>query len=255
MKRITKRITFLLTVILFVAGALLSSCSVRQEIYLENDGSGVTLVGIDLSEMLVEYFTELMELGTGGRQAPVFDLGKMRATFADIPDISLVEANTMDRGKLATMIQYQDIQSIFHEHVGESVREAASFEKQNKRYTLQLYLDRANYGAIVDRMIQLASLEEQRDYISGLLQPGDEETILGIYEYAFAEYTGEKTVREIIEQSEVVVDVYVRGEIVEHSGGEPIPGKNEYQQGLRYTIPLLEILTLEEPLTYSLVFR
>ncbi len=233
-----------------------SSCSVRQEIYMAEDGSGTTSVDLELSPMLVRYLDDLIHFTGGDPTATeLFDIEEMYRVFSEIPELKLHHAVSPERSRLSTIVGFVEINQVFLEQVGPDVEEAARLEQEGDVRTLFLYLDRENYRQIVGRVLRLSSLDDYSTYMSGLLEPDSREIILEIYRYAFEEYAKEKSVQQVLEQSEVVFDVYINGRIVHRTGGTVIEGKNGFDTGVRYAIPLLDILTLEEPIRYSLSFR
>lgn len=243
--------------IIFLSAALgFSSCSVRQEIYMAEDGSGTTSVGLELSPMLVRYLDDLIDFtGQDPTATELFDIEEMYRVFSDIPELELLQADSSERSRLSTVVRFVSINQVFLEQVGPDVEEAARLDRGGEVTTLFLYLDRDNYRQIVDRVLRLSSLDDYSAYMSGLLEPDSKELILEIYRYAFEEYVKEKSVQQVLEHSKVVFDVYINGKIVHRTGGTVIEGKNGFDTGVRYEIPLLDILTLEEPIRYTLGFR
>lgn len=223
---------------------------------MAEDGSGTTSVDLELSPMLVRYLDDLIYFTGGDPTATeLFDIEEMFRVFSEIPELKLHNADSPERSRLSTIVGFVEINQVFLEQVGPDVEEAARLEQEGDVRTLFLYLDRENYRQIVDRVLRLSSLDEYSTYMSGLLEPDSREIILEIYRYAFEEYAKEKSVQQVLEQSEVVFDVYINGRIVHRTGGTVIEGKNGFDTGVRYVIPLLDILTLEEPIRYSLSFR
>jgi hypothetical protein len=251
-----KQYQALLSSIFLSAALAFSSCSVQQEIYMAEDGSGTTSVDLELSPMLVRYLDDLIDFtGQDPTATELFDIEEMHRVFAEIPELELLRAAASERSRLSTVVRFESINQVFLEQVGPDVEEAARIEREGEVTTLFLYLDRDNYRQIVERVLRLSSLDDYSTYMSGLLEPDSKELILEIYRYAFEEYAKEKTVQQVLEQSKVVFDVYINGKIVRRTGGTVIEGKNGFDTGVRYEIPLLDILTLEEPVRYSLSFR
>lgn len=257
---------FLLCLVIF-----LSSCTVRQELFLDQDGSGETTVHIGLTSMLERYLTDLAELSgqTGGNIA-VFHIPAIKEAFSAFPELTLENAQIPEDDELLVTVEFTDVKEVFNpvdvEQAdfgggspgsvdGKTVRNVIDVSSDARLQTVTLFIDRSNYRRIIDRVFQLGSLEPYLPYFEGLLRPGPKEVMLDIYEYAFEQYTPEKPVEEILEHSFIVLDVYVQGTITEHNGGRTIQGEPPYTRGIRYTIPLFDMLTLEHPITYTISYR
>jgi hypothetical protein len=100
------------------------------------------------------------------------------------------------------------------------------------------------------RFLTLAALEDYQEYVTALLEPGPREVILDMYRYAFEDYLEEgRTVQEMLEESTVELIVDPRGDITAQTGGRLTGG------AAVFTLPLIEILTMEEPFSYRVRFR
>lgn len=235
----------------------LLSCSVHQQLYVRQEGTGVLNMRIDLSPMLVDYLTDLAEIrGGGAGEVRLFDVGGIKETIDGMPDLTLLSAQTQEdeEGVLITSVLFNNIKQAFHENLGNDIKPAGRLVDQGEQKILELYLDRDNYSKIVERFITLSSLDEFGPYVTALLEPGPEETIVEMYEYAFEEYTEGKTVKQQIEGSRITLDVYIDGEIADYSAGKKLDGIDHFPSGIRLAIPLIEILTLDRPLRYSIPF-
>lgn len=229
------------------------SCTVRQQVELGREGSGTAEVDVDLHPMVVRYITDLIVFSGGPKPDSIFDPEAIRAAFDTIHDLTLRDLEITGPGSLRIGLSFSDVQAVFTSQMGTEVVPVASASRKGSASETVLYLDRDNYGAIVARVLVLSGMIEFQDYLTGLLEPGPEEVILDMYEYAFEEYTEGKSVRELLEESEIVLEFAVPNRIISHRGGEiPETGGGDR---IRYTVPLLDILTLDEPISYSFDYR
>ncbi len=230
-----------------------ASCTVRQQVELGREGSGTAEIEVELHQMAVQYINDLIVFSGGPEPDSIFDPEAIRAAFDTIPDLTLRHLEITGSGSLRIGLTFSDVRAVFTSQVGEGVVPVARASRKGKTSEAGLYLDRDNYGAIVARVLVLSGMIAFEDYLTGLLEPGPEEVILDMYEYAFEEYTEGKSVRDVLEESEIVLEFAVPNRIISHRGGE-IP-ETGGDARIRYTVPLLDILTLDEPISYSFDYR
>ena len=70
-----------------------------------------------------------------------------------------------------------------------------------------------------------------------------------MYEYAFEDYLQGESAEKLLRSSEIVLRFTAPGEILGHRGGRV------EKRSITYRIPLLDILTLDEPLYYHFLYR
>ena len=230
-----------------------ASCTVRQQIELDREGGGSAGVEVELHPMTVRYITDLIVFSGGTEPESIFDPASIEAAFNSIPELTLRDLEITGPGSLRLDLDFSNIETFFTSQVGGDVSPAAKVVRKKSASKAFLYLDRDNYAAIVARVLVLSGMIAFEDYLTGLLEPGPEEVILDMYEYAFEEYAGVKSVREVIEESEIVIEFAVPNRIISHRGGE-IP-ETGGDARIRYTVPLLDILTLDELISYSFDYR
>ena len=233
---------------------LTASCTVRQQIELDREGGGSAGVEVELHSMVVRYITDLIVFSGGPEPESIFDPAAIEAAFNSIPELTLRDLEITGPGSLRLDLDFSNIETFFTSQVGADVSPAARVVRKKSASEAFLYLDRDNYAAIVARVLVLSGMIAFEDYLTGLLEPGPEEVILDMYEYAFEEYAGEKSVREVIAESKIVLEFVAPKEIISHRGGK-LPGEGGPDGRVLFLLPLLDILTLDEPITYSFLFR
>lgn len=243
-----KRLYLLLTVCALFIGLFCGSCSVRQDVLLGEAGQGTAEIRIALQPVLVRYFTDLLNFA-GEEGAPIFDEYAIRRAFRTVPELKLQDVEVPSRGELFLRLTFSDIEQVFFRQIGSDVTPAVTLTPAQEGWKTSLYLNTENYGEIVNRMMQLTGMSAFEDYLAGLLEPGPEEVIIDMYEYAFEDYLEGESVQELLKNSEIVMDFTAPREILGARGGK-MSGR-----GIRYVIPLLEILTLDEPLYYHFIYR
>lgn len=232
-------------VIFFIAG----SCSVSQDVLLQQGGRGTADIEIVLQPVLVRYFSDLLEFAGEGDSHSIFDEKAIRSSFASIPELELQDVKVVSKGELHLKVAFRDIKTAFFRQVGSEVEPAVEVFRGNEGWETSLYLDTENYGRIVDRMLILTGMAAFEDYLTGLLEPGPEEVIVDMYEYAFEDYLRGESVENLLEKSEILLAFTVPEEILGHRGGRA--GK----RSITYSIPLLDILTLDKPIYYHFLYR
>jgi len=225
------------------------SCSVRQDVELTRQGSGTADISIELNPMLTRYFTDLMEFAGDENSETIFDTAAIRGAFREIPELDLIDVHAPSKGELYLRIAFTDIEQAFFRQIGTDVIPAAEVTQYGNNVKTNLYLDTENYNKIVERILVLTGMVVFDDYLTALLEPGPEEVILDIYEYAFEDYAVEDSVETVLRQSDIIVKFTVPEMIGDHRGGK-VEGRS-----ITYTVPLFDILTLDDPIFYNFIYH
>ncbi len=234
-------------VVTFIVFSMVLSCSVEQDVSLDREGAGTADITIALKPVLIRYFTDLLEFA-GEEEAPIFDVYAIRQAFSSIPELELRNVEIPSRGTLHLEIAFSDIEQAFFRQIGTDVPSAVTLSPVQSGWKTGLYLDLENYKKILSRMLVLTGMITFEDYLTGLLEPGPEDVIVDMYEYAFEDYLQGESVKEILQDSAMVLSCTGPREVLGARGGE-IEGKT-----ITYSIPLLDILTLDKPMYYHFIY-
>jgi hypothetical protein len=233
----------------------LPGCTVRQDISLNRDGSGTAELTIGLKPMLVGYFQDLMEFAGADPGSDVFDADAVREAFADIPELTLNSAEILDTGTLRLDIAFTDIEKAFYSQVGADVPPAVRIAREPGGTEASFYYGVKNHDRIIERVLEITGLALFNDYLFGLLTPGPAEEILDMYEFVFEEYSGSRSVEKIMRESEIVLTFSPPSRITPLDGkssysGTPVPGGK-----VRYVLPVLDLLTLTNDISFSFLYN
>ena len=234
-----------LVVAVIVVIALLGACSVRQELTLRQDGSGEALVTVDVHPLMLSYVNDLFTALTGvAEEHPVFDVDQIAATFEQRREIDLVRVERLDRGRLEMVMRFADINAAFAE---EGSADVVSFTRQGANRELVVRLDRQ----AVNRFLGFAP-PESAAMTQFLFPPADGSVSAAEYReelaWALEEYADRAEVLRVLDAAAIEVVVRPTGRIVRQTGGVIRDG------AVIFSIPILEVLTLDRSRTYSVVF-
>lgn len=227
---------------------LILGCSVRQEVSLDLSGGGEVAGEIVLHPVLTSYLEDL-SMAMGGEvegALPLFDLPGIRSAFAENEGIELESLSSPRREVLRFALQFDDLNTPF-EALPPVERNIFEFRREGERRSLHMALNRENFSQIsayfpvMDEAV-LAYFLPQGD------QPVSEELYKDDLSYALEDYLGGDSLEEILDTSSIRIAVGFDGTLVEQRGGR-VDGER-----VVFSIPLLKILLLNEPLEYSLTF-
>ncbi len=230
---------------------LLAGCSMRQQITVNPNGSGTADIHVTLGTLVVQYMDDILgSLGAGGssKQPPLFDLGQIRSAFAGLPGVKLTGLAAPTRSSLRLSLSFSDINAVFPTSTSGSPA-PLQFTDHSGLKTLRFLLSQATWPAVaalppLQNDPLLASLGPQGG------QHSTEADYLNLMEYAFADYASKEKVKEAITQAEVDITVDVKGTIVGHTGGVV-----QNKSSISFHVPLIKLVTLEQPIELSVSFR
>ncbi|MGM0675354.1 MAG: hypothetical protein ACQETQ_11715 [Spirochaetota bacterium] len=221
----------------------LLGCTVREDITVSVDGSGTTEVDIALDEVFIRYLRDLSgSVGGEEEELRIFDVEEIRRRFAERPGIEVLELSRGDPGELSLSLAFDDVAGL----ISEEETRFLSVEQGGDTSRLEITASRE----AVEEALTYSPLEGSS--VSQMLMPPED---MGSEEYteyllwALEEYDDADTLRNKIESASIALHVEVDGEIVSQSGGR------RDGETVRFEIPLVELLTLEEPERYAVEFR
>ena len=228
-----------------VASLAFVSCSVREEVIINADGSGEAFLEVHLDPILISYYSDLMMAMTGATgDLPIFNLDQIRSAFAERPDITLVDAQSPERGTLALAVSFNDIAAAFS---AEGEPDVLSFTRSGDRRELAIRLNRDT----VNRFLRFAP-PESNTITQFLFPPPDGSVSPEEYRdelaWALEEYASADEVVRILDAATIVVVVHPQGRLISQSGGTIEDASAVFR------IPVLELLTLPREREYRVTF-
>ena len=224
---------------------LVAGCSVREDVLLNANGSGEATLSVNLHPIMIDYMNDLMMAMTGVEgEYPIFDLEQIAASFAEREGVELVAVERVERGTLLMEIRFDDINELF---VRENAEDILRFERVGPRRELSFTLNRE----AVQRFLAFAP-EDSMTMAQFLFPPADGSVSREEYRdemaWALEEYDDRAAVERVLDAAAIDVRITPVGRIVAQDGGR-IEGA-----AVVFSISVLELLTLGEDRTYSLVF-
>ncbi|GAB4367313.1 MAG: hypothetical protein Kow009_04180 [Spirochaetales bacterium] len=238
---------FPLAILLTLALLLFPRCTARTDFTLESDGSGTVNLQIDLSPVLVRYYSDL---ATGflpdfdPAHPRIFDLDALKARFAREKNLTLLSARTPSPERLEASFAFQDLRTLFTDS---NVGNAITLSQTDREETIRIRLNRDTLNTIF-----ALSPDTESPIYRMLLPPPDgslsEEDYRDQLVWALEEYASEEELSATLRASRIQVRVHTPGPILRHRGGVM-----EGASTVRFTLPLLSVLTA--PQAYELTYR
>ena len=237
------------------------SCAVSNEITIRNDGSGFSNVKIVLDPLSVAYMSDLMESFGGGLDegTALFDIVSIRAAFAARKGVELVGIEPEGADVLRLEIEFDDVGAILDSETTDNGHDAEpiSFRSAGPSRELKVHFSRENFSGITglfvlpDSPITVLVPYTENDFLS-------RDEYLEVTQYAFEDYLEGRSMEDILTSSGISVAVEPPGTITRVLGGStelPEPNQTAGQPKATFFIPLLDILTLEEDLIFSVSWQ
>lgn len=231
--------------IILIVGTAIVSCSADQVILLDDDGSGEIEIRITLSEPFAAYITDLNASYGADDEVPVFDIAAIEESVAAEPNLTLIEVAIPRREELYLLIGFDSIDRVL---AGRSpdLRSAFRFERTESFRRVAARVNRA----LVEEMLRIAAVDP---FVSDSILPP--ETGMGATEYrdylswALEEYERDQPLDRVFRAARVETRIIPAGSITQIRGGR------RAGDAVIYETPLIEALTSEIPIEYSLVFQ
>ncbi len=229
---------------------MVTSCAVKQEVYIEKSGNGEVSFDIQLADYLTEVIGQVMMLLEPGDSIPenqlsFFDLEAIENDFRQREGITLVSLEAPAQNRITGQFTFED-PSILLQSIEEGSAESQIVQMRNDGRMSELTV-RLNRNTIT------ALLDENPSFNNALVEtfgPAGtegltEEEYLDMMAFALGEVS-----RVGIQSSSLDLTIRVEGQIIDQKGGRII-NKNT----VKYSIPLLPVLMLTEPLEYSVSYQ
>jgi len=220
----------------------LMSCGASSTMNLRKNGSGKAELEVRLTAPVVEYFLDIAEISgyEASRDAlTLFDLPAIRKRLSGIKGLSITRLTSPTQGELNLSFTFSSLDSLISSGKNAAAPDVLSWSGgAESAFRLQL-----NREAVSDLLSLL--LQENASAFDYLLpQKGESRT-----EYdenlAFALDDGPT----LFSESMLTFTLNVEGSVISHNGEQVDP------HTVRFRIPLADLLFLEKPVVYEVVFR
>ncbi|MFW5693979.1 MAG: hypothetical protein ACOCYB_02335 [Alkalispirochaeta sp.] len=238
------RMPLLRGAIVVVALVFLGSCSATQTITLDENGSGDAEVHVSIDPVFAAYLTDLSRGMGGDDETSLFDVEVIRASLQAQPGVTVNHIEPDGPRDLRVEVGFESLEHLLQ------VQERAAhrfirFERTESFLRLAAAIDRA----ALEQIGKIAGIDP---FVAEALLPADDE--MGPAEYrdylgwAFEEYAEDRSMDTIFRESRVITAIDPSGSVVQIRGGESRNGT------VQFVTPLVDAVTAQEPLTYSLVY-
>ena len=254
-----------LALLLGVATALSSACTATPELTITNDTAGHGDIDIVLSDFLVSYVRDLSAT-IGVESDRVFDPAAVRGQFREFPEIELQRVAVPSAERLEMTIAFEDLAAALSAGLSRGEGAAAGAEAPELLETrrepvngeTQVTLRLALTPELLDAVVALSPWDGT--LLADILLPPDRTDMTGTdyVEYlvwALEEYEDPRVVRGALEAATVDVVIETPGRIVSQRGGrvrEASGAAGAPAQAVRFRIPVVDLVTLEEARVYEL---
>ena len=218
-----------------------------QKVSLEIDGTGALAGEIRLHPVLAAYLGDLsMAVSTGPEEVPLFDLPRLEEAFSESSGIRLTGLSTPRREVLRFGLLLEDLNAPFAD-LPRADRNIISFRRRGEAAVLDLVLTRENFTQVsaffpaLDQGLLDYFIPQGQGFVSEELYKED-------LAYALEDYLGEYRLEQVLEESVIEISIDVEGRVESQRGGRIS------SEGVVFSIPLLKVLLLNQPLEYNLTF-
>lgn len=227
---------------------LLSSCSVDQEVQLGTDAGGTTTLEITLEQVLTTYFTDLAASMGAGEERSIFVPEDIRRSFSARPGVTAERVAVPQPGTLELELSFTDIGSVVASE-GEAVQRLVSVSQNDGETTVSF---RVTPRTVRDAL-RLSPMYGS-EAASFILPPESGSISASVYTeqlaWALEEYEQGRPIREVITGSTISLRVHVDGQVTSQRGGEQLSST-----AVRFELPVVELLTVQEERLFQVSFR
>jgi hypothetical protein len=239
-----KKILFLLTVII-----LGFSCTVDQDVVVEQSGSGNSRVSVKLHPVMTAYLSDLTAM-LGDVKDPdevkIFEPEAMEYAFSFYEDMNLNGVSVPTRDSMTLTITFDDIGKVLASQEQQFGR-LFSFKTEKGIKTIDIMVDQS----VIRHVLSFSPAG--KTMAQSLLPPEGytftKEEYIDYLEWPLEEYLNGSDLGKILAESFIHLELRVKGTIIRQEGGT-VSGSL-----VRFRLPLLDAVTAESPITYSITFR
>ncbi|MEA1911898.1 MAG: hypothetical protein U9N32_09540 [Spirochaetota bacterium] len=238
-------------ILLFTALLLISnfqSCTLKQTLNINKDAAGNISFELTLAPFFVEVAEQLSELFPDENEKSninhdIFDIVKIKEDFSKSKGSSLHKLESPSSNILQGTFLFDDIRTALNGSGSNNIMDIFTFTTNNNINTLAVDL---NYKSVEQFLAANPSMNSPlMESFGPMANKGlNEDDYLDMMQYALGDES-----RIGIKESYLLMDINVDGKIISQSGGIKID-----QDTVRYKIPLLKILLLDESESFSVSF-
>ena len=237
----------ILAVLVFILSVVVCSCTVDTDIRIHDDASGEAMIVVRLHPVAVTYMSDL-SLSLGNAETTVFDQAAIERAFGERSGVTLREVVQTKEGTLTLDIEFDDVRRLFETPSGGEAPTGdppVEFARNGLERTLSVVLSRSNFGHISGLFVMPESpLTVLLPYSEHDFMPQVE--YLEVLEYAIEDYLDGMPVDELLEDKRIRAFVEADRDVSEITGGVIESGE------ATFSVPVLDVLTLEEDIRFSL---
>lgn len=232
-----------------IAAAVLTSCSVDQDIYLNADGSGKVTGRILLDEFYLNTLTDLTDLNTpSGEEISPMDPEMITSELSRNPRLHNIQIHTAGPGIYQGGLGFHDVEDLFNTEDGVP-SSILVFQKNGGSSTLSIRINSDNFQELF-RLFPLLQDPGFQYFLpeSSITRSEYIEMLLFLFEDQFDRSEDELQLK--IEKASLNLTIHPDGKILSSEGGT-LASDNQWN----IDIPLLDLLLQEKELFYSLTFK
>jgi len=231
---------------LLAACLIAAGCSATHTVVLKGDGSGTMTMHLEVSKLLHDYIAGLAEVAgqpSANQGGVIFDLGAVRRGFADQPGVTVLNAVSPDPRSLDVDIVFNNLSELFASQPGLKGANLVALTQADGLETLRIHLDRSNYSQVASFFPML-----EDPTVKSLGPQVDQKTSEDDY-FEMIRFSLGDDGPGLVKKSTILISIRPDGEIVSQTGGAVSEG------AVVFSVPLLRVLLLAEPLDLSVTFR
>ena len=240
---------------LAVAGAVLliltlSSCAMKQEVSIGRSGGGRVSFDINLASYLTDVIDQVTMLihpeePIPGTEGSFFDLPAIEEDFRRRDGLDLVRLETPNKNRLLGEFTFSHINLLIQDvEEGSAEGRLIRLEERNGATELKVLITRETVEAL------LAENPWLNNPLVENFGPATTEGLTNRDYLDMMEFVLGEESRRGIQESSLDLFISVEGRVLDQEGGRVVDDRT-----VRYSIPLLPLLMLKEPIEYSLRYR
>lgn len=241
-------ILFGLIPIVLIIILLLQSCSLKQILYIDKTSAGNVSFELTLASYFTEVAKQLSDLlpedpEVQDSKKGLFNPEQIREDFAGDESVVLQDLESPSQEILKGRLTFEDVTNVFTGSMPADEKGIFRFSNNRDVYTLSLEL---SYTTIERLLVSNPSMNSPlMESFGPLANKGlTDNDYLDMMQFALGDES-----RAGIEESFLLLDVNVDGKVVSQKGGVKLD-----EDTVRFRIPLLRILILDETQSFSVSF-
>lgn len=245
-KNLTYRLVLLFITLIVIFN--FQSCTLKQTLNINKEAAGDISFELTLAPFFVEVAEQLSELFPEENDIPdsshgIFDVVKIREDFSKSSGSILEKLENPSSNILQGTLLFDDIRTALNGSGSNNILEIFSFTTKNNINTVSVEI---NYETVEQFLMANPSMNSPlMESFGPLANRGlNKEDYLDMMQFALGDES-----RVGIRESYLIMDINVDGKIISQSGGTKVD-----QDTVRFKIPLLRILLLDEPESFSVSF-